>query len=134
MTPTSSERPSRRRWRLPEPPLTTDDIGVAALLFLFEAFVYVGRMIGYGMTPDPGGSGAEDHAAAVWTAWFLAASLVFAAVAAFFRARFCAVSQVFAVAMLTIFLAASLHTPQQPHPQPAPVIYSPCYSGSGTCH
>jgi len=111
-------------------------------LLTVEAVVFGWQSFGYGMQiwaaqgVQPEIDGAR-LASIAWTEHFLFVTLVLAGLAALSRAPWSALSQLLATGALTVLLVVSQHEYDRTHPNPAPspsVEYSPCYSGSGTCH
>ncbi|GHD80274.1 hypothetical protein GCM10010317_102080 [Streptomyces mirabilis] len=80
---------------------------------------------------------ASRLASIAWTEQVLFATLLLAGLATLTRAPWTVLSQLLAAGTLAVLLVLSQHDYDRTHPRPAPtprVGYSPCYSGSGTCH
>lgn len=142
--PGASDRPQagRRSWlqrgRAPLGP----DIFNAFLFFLVEGWLFFMLAFGQGMAGWAARSATEADAATragiSHMQYLLCGVLVVAVIAALLRAPWAAGSQlVVALALVMMVSTAQRDYDQahQPAPSPTPsVYYSPCYSGSGTCH
>ncbi|MET7573682.1 DUF6234 family protein [Streptomyces sp. NPDC005492] len=142
MTQVPPESPSRLTWpwsgRTPLGP----DIATAILLFILEAAVYAAKMFDYGLE-NWAAQGNQDEmdtatlASISWTQMCVYAVLALAVLAALSRAPWTLVSHLLLALLLTTLLGGAQQDYDRAHPSPTStptVRYSPCYSGSGTCH
>jgi hypothetical protein len=143
MTQAVPERPPLRgRWPWSSRTSRTSDIAGAVILFLGEAAFFAWTTFGYGMTVwaaqgDQDEIDAATLASIAWMEHFLYVVLALAGLAALSRAPWTVVSHLVLAGIVTVLLAGSQHDYDRAHPGPAPtprVEYSPCLSGSGTCH
>jgi hypothetical protein len=139
--PLTESRP-RRHWPpLRRVPLSTD-IAVALAIFMIEGMLFVWQTVRYdwaGWAGDvPRAEVDAAHLTSIaWTQGLLVAAIALTLLAAIFYAPFTALWQGLAAVALAVSLAVAQHGYDQSHPAPTPtpsVLYSPCYSGSGTCH
>ncbi|MFF2130721.1 DUF6234 family protein [Streptomyces olivochromogenes] len=142
MTDALPEPPPRRRWPWSGRSSLASDVAAGLVLFIVEAVVFGGTSFGYGMQIWAAqGAQAEIDASRLasiaWTERVLFATLLLAGLATLTRAPWTVLSQLLAAGTLAVLLVLSQHDYDRTHPRPAPtprVGYSPCYSGSGTCH
>ncbi|WP_329263077.1 DUF6234 family protein [Streptomyces sp. NBC_01478] len=143
MTQSLTERPALRgRWPWSRRTSRLSDITAAVVLFLCEIPVIVWKVFGDGMAVWAA-QGEQDRidaanlASIAWNQQFLYVALALVGLAAVSRAPWTVVSQLLVAGLLGAMLANAQHVYDVEHPAPAPtptVLYTPCLSGSGTCH
>ncbi|MEV6777845.1 DUF6234 family protein [Streptomyces syringium] len=129
----------RRPWsrRTPLGP----DIGIGILLFLVEVTLFLWVGFGYGMEVRAAQGQQEQVEAAqlaqlTWMQRFFVATIVFAGLAALFRAPWTVLSQLLAAGTVAALLVLAQHDYDRTHPDSASTSgadYAPCFSGSGKC-
>ncbi|WP_405975475.1 DUF6234 family protein [Streptomyces sp. NBC_00988] len=121
---------------------TASDVIAAVVLFITEGFVLAWIVFSYVMESWAAQEDSERIDAAAlgeiaWTRIFLYVVLALAVVAALSRAPWTLVSHLLFALLLGALLTGSQQDYDRAHPDPTPtptVHYTPCLSGSGTCH
>jgi len=143
MTRAVPEHPSRyRRWPWSSRTSARSDIAVSVLLFLGELATLTWATFSHGMTVwaaqgDQREIDAETLANIAWMQHFFYVVLALAVLSALSRAPWSLVANLLIALLVAALFTGAQHDYDEAHPDPTPtpgVHYTPCLSGSGTCH